>query len=204
MKLSSMWLTVATVAGLAQPAMAAPAPAPPVSSSPIADALRLMALLPRTSPLTAQAARIVKEGVLGLERPTFVTKKFKRTVVRMVQQQKVVTVNIAGPGGKVEAVQRTVTEVIPVYVEEEDTIVVPGEKVGVVEVSLQSCKIYTVTGEGKLEALGAEKAAGTLKKRTAILTGPSADVDPRALQLIKPGTLCVILPPAPSPPDRKP
>ena len=62
---------------------------------------------------------------------------------------------------------------------------------------VKSCKFFTVSKEGKLEALDAAKATALLKKRTAILTGDSATVDPRHLELVKPGTRYLVIPPSP-------
>jgi hypothetical protein len=72
------------------------------------------------------------------------------------------------------------------------------------------CKFFLVTKDAKLEALDADKAAGMLKEKTAILTGESAELDDKALELVKPGTLYIVAPPrlnapvmplGPAPPD---
>src|SRR6202011_4177902 len=58
----------------------------------------------------------------------------------------------------------------------------------------ESCKFFTVGRNGTLETLAADKAAAQLKKATPVLLGDNADLDPRHLELIKPGTLFLVLP----------
>ena len=59
-------------------------------------------------------------------------------------------------------------------------------------------KVSRVVGkEGKLEALDADKAAALLKKSTPALLDGSSAVDPRHLELVKPGTLYITLPAEP-------
>jgi hypothetical protein len=181
-----MWLTAATAACLALPAAAAPAPAPS-SPGPISEAVRLSGIVPRTAPPLASRAVAAGEGVIELELRT------------MTYVAEAVTENVATPDGKVVPVTRFVTKTVPQAV--------------TVAVKADGVKFFTVTKDGKLEALDAAKAAGLLKKRTAVLTGESADVDPRNLELVKPGTLYLVLPrldfetppPPPAPPgaDKK-
>jgi hypothetical protein len=56
----------------------------------------------------------------------------------------------------------------------------------------KDCKFFVVTKDTKLEPISVEKARTMLKTKIAVLYGESADVDPRTLELVKPGTLCVI------------
>lgn len=160
----------------ALPASAAPAPIPArTSQGPITDALRLRGLLPRTGPLSATPAVMAADGSLELQRRV------------MVYVQKQVTEIVQRPGGRVEEVTRVVTEAVA--------------QAATVRVIVKSCKFFVIGKDGKLEALDAGKATAALKTMTAVLTGESADVDPRTLELIKPGTLCVIhLPPDPTAP----
>jgi hypothetical protein len=201
MNFSRMWLALAAAAWFVLPGTAAPVPIPaPASTSPIAEAVRLRGLLPTTTPLAVIPAAMAKEGVLELEYPTLVTLKAIRTVTVMRSEEKTVTETVQGPGGKVEQVKRKVTEMVPATVQVEVTVLVPGGKVEKMPVPVKSCKFFVVSKEGKLEPLDAAKATALLKKRTAVLTGASAEVDPRTLELIKPGTLCVIYAPPPPPP----
>lgn len=54
---------------------------------------------------------------------------------------------------------------------------------------------FVVTKEGKLEPLDAAKLPDLLKKRTPVLIGNSADVDPRHPELMTPGTIYLSIPP---------
>jgi hypothetical protein len=54
---------------------------------------------------------------------------------------------------------------------------------------------FVVTKERKLEPLDAARLADLLKKRTPVLIGNSADVDPRHLELMAPGTIYLSIPP---------
>ena len=69
-----------------------------------------------------------------------------------------------------------------------ETVIRPGGKVEIQRVTVKACKFFAVSKEGKLEALDAAKATALLKKRTVLLIGGSAVVDPRHLTLVKPGT----------------
>src|SRR5205085_4919160 len=47
---------------------------------------------------------------------------------------------------------------------------------------VDSVKFFTVAADGKLQPVGAAKAADMLKQKAPVLTGDGADVDPRSLQ----------------------
>ena len=53
---------------------------------------------------------------------------------------------------------------------------------------------FVVTKEGKIEPLDVAKLADLLKKRTPVLIGNSADVDPRHLEQMTPGTIYLSIP----------
>jgi hypothetical protein len=94
-----------------------------------------------------------------------------------------------------------------VAVTRERVVVVEGKEVKVTEavtiakpvlvktkLTAKECKFFVVAKEGKLEALDVKKAAAMLKKPTAVLTGDSAEVDPRNLEVVKPGTIYLVIP----------
>src|SRR5207237_4654964 len=83
MNLFRMWLTLAAWAGFALSGAAGPAPAL-VSQGPIADALRLLGMLPRTAPLSVTPAVMAEEGIIALERRAAVAVRVRRTVTVMV------------------------------------------------------------------------------------------------------------------------
>jgi hypothetical protein len=166
MKLSSTWLAVAAAAWFALPASAAPAPLPG-SQGPITDALRLRDLLPKTAPPLAGPAVMTGEGFIELERRNWVQ------VTKQVEE-------IVEMDGKKVATVRIVTETVPQVYKD--------------RVAVKDCKFFLVTNDGKLEALDVKKAAGMLKKQTAVLTGDKADVDPKTLAVVKPGTIYLVAP----------
>jgi len=139
----------------------------------------MRAILPKTGPLLVTTAVLAGDGTIELDRRT------------MVHRQSYVTETIQGPDGKPQTITRVVTDAVPVATK--------------VRVLVKGCKFFVVSKEGKLEALDADRAAAQLKKLAAVLTGESAEVDPKTLELVKPGTLCVIhLPPVPTAPPPLP
>lgn len=174
MNLFRLWLGLAALGWFAVILTAAPAPAPD-SQGPISDALRLREKLPKTAP--PQMMRVsVRDDILLMraQRTVYVPYAVEKTIQDGQAQRKVV-----------------VTETQPVVQEYEITA------------ALKNCKFFTVTKDGKLETLDPEKAAAQLKKPTAILIGDQAEVDPRQLEIVKPGTLYLLRPPpqAPALPD---
>ena len=201
MNFSRMWLALVAAAWLPLAAAAAPAPvAVRTSQGPLADALRLRGLLPGTAPLLVLPAVMVEKGVIGLKFRPLVVIAVTRDVMVMVPRKRTVTETVQLPGGKVAQRTRLVTEYETRTEKMVEHVQRPGGKVEIMRVTVKSCKFFRVSKEGKLEALDAAKATALLKKRTAILTGDSAEVDPRHLTLVKPGTLYLVLPPPPPPP----
>jgi hypothetical protein len=161
------WLAVLAVGGLGLAAVAAPAPTPK-SQGPISDFLRLRAALPPGAPPSVVAVQ-GDEDTLTVTHHVPVYQQVAQTVAVEVDGR---TVN--------QTVMTTVARAVLVNA----------------KVALKDCKVFRVSKEGKLEAVAADKAAGLFKKKTAVLTGTSAEVDPRQLELVKPGTLYLVLPQA--------
>ena len=176
MNVSRTWLASAALVCFASLSQAAPVPvSPPQSQGPLSDALRLRGLLPRTAPLRVSKAVMPGEGVVELEVQVYVT----------VTERAIETVRTAD--GKAVQVERFVTRAVP--------------QAKSVQTEAKFYKFYSVTAKGKLEAIDAAKEAALLKKKSPILTGDSADVDPRTLEIVKPGTICLIqLPMSPTKP----
>jgi hypothetical protein len=212
MNSSRVWLALWAVVCFPLAAVAAPAPVPgPASLGPISDALRLHRMLAGTVAPRAVPAVMVEDGVIGLEYRAMVAVQVKRVVQEMVAETRAETQNVRGADGKVQQVTRFVTKMVPVAREVAVTEVRPAGKAQIRNVPAKACKFFEVSKEGKLKALDTAKATALLKKRTAILTGPSTEVDPRHLTLVRPGTIYLALPrgepiPLPSKPplDEKP
>ncbi len=184
MKANRNGLALWAAAWFVLPAAAAP-PLAPSSEGPISDALALRSVLGKTAPPMPGAAVWVEKGVIEME---------SLVVVPNIEE---VTVTVAEPNGKSHQEVRVFTS----------TAYVPMS----VRRTMESIKFFTVTAEGKLQPLDADKAAGMLKQKTPVLTGDGADVDPRALELVKAGSLYLVLPPpqpesipVPLPPAAKP
>jgi hypothetical protein len=167
-----MWLALAAAAWFGLSAAAAPAPR---SEGPISDALAVRALLPATTAPLVTPAVMVEKGVIELQALEVETRQMKFTEIVVL------------PNGKQAPVERVVTQAI--------------YQMRAARRKTEGIKFFTVTAEGKLEAIDAAKATGMLKERTPVLTGGSADVDPRALELVKPRTLYLVLPQAGGPLD---
>jgi len=180
MNRSRMWLALWATTVFALTAVSAPAPAPtPVSQGPISDFLRLRGKLPHSP---APHVMRVQGGEETLE--------VDRRVMAYRQEVRETTVK---RGEREEKVQYTVMVPVATFQKE--------------KVAIKDCKFFTVTRDRKLEAVEVKKAATLLKKAKAVLTGESTEVDPRHLELVKPGTLYLVVPPPQPPmplPDRPP
>jgi hypothetical protein len=170
MNLTRMWLALAAAGTFAILTVAAPAPAPE-SQGPISDALRLRGKVPPGSPPVGTRVTMIDDNTIEVDR---VSMQYV-SEARQVEVEKDV---------KTETRTEIVTRAVPTSYRE--------------RVAAAKCKFYTVTKDGKLETLEGKKAAALLKKPIAVLTGDSAEVDPRHLEMVKPGTLYLILP-APQP-----
>ncbi len=146
---------------------AAPAPSPE-SQGPISDAMRLRAKVPATAAPNGTRISRIDDNTLQVD----------RVMMQYVSEARVVTVEVNG-----QQQQRTeiVTRAVPMVYKE--------------QVAAEKCKFFTVTKDGKLEALEAKKATALLKKPVAVLTGDSTEVDPHHLEMVKEGSLYVVLPP---------
>ncbi len=154
--------------------------APPRGS--IAEVLRLRDQLPRTQVNVSEA--VLQDGKIDVSRQT------------VVQVPVSTVVEVIGPdGNKVQMVTTTM---------------VTQARQTKFSVEAKAIKSFSVTKDGKLEPLDADKLADLLKKPAAVLVGETADVDARSLELIKPGTVYLAVPPAlsqplpPMPLDEKP
>ena len=163
-----MWLALATAAWLPLTAAAAPAPPPP-SEGPITDALALRGILPATAPPSAATAVTAGEGVIELQS------------LVMVPVEKVMTDTVTQPDGKKVQIERVVTTT-------EFTI-------RSVQWKADALKFYLVAKNGKLESVSVAKATAMLKEKKPVLTGDGDEVDARNLEVVKPGTLYLVLPP---------
>jgi hypothetical protein len=162
-------LAAAAALGLALAATAAPLPGPQ-SQGPISDYLRLRGKLPATAPPHVMHVED-GDGILVVER-------FTVSYVQEVRKE------IVEQDGVKKEVVVTVTRAVPVATKATATA--------------KDCKFFQVGKDGKLEAIDYKKAAPLLKKSTAVLTGDSEEVDPRHLEVVKPGTLYLVLPPVPT------
>jgi len=168
MNLSTIRLVLPAAAWLVV-ASATAAPVPdrsPQSQGPISDYLRIRGKLPATEPPVATK--------LSLSGNTFEVEQVVYAYVQQVRERAV------QQGGKVIRVTEVVT--------------VPVARTERRQVAVKECKVFEVNREGKLEPVEAKKAAELLKEPKAVLTGQSAEIDPRHFELVKPGTLFVALP----------
>jgi hypothetical protein len=184
---AALWLTAASAPAAPVPARAAP------SQGPVSDALALRDLLPTTAAPVALRALMTDERSVELHRPTFkavaVTEVVQQVEYRAVEKTRTVK------KGEVLVTEKVI-EYVPVTREVPVTVtkIVPSDKVQKETVPAGDCKFFTVTREGRLEAITAGAAAARLKTATGILTGASAEIDSRYLELVRPGTLYVVTP----------
>jgi hypothetical protein len=107
-------------------------------------------------------------------------------------------------GDRVEIRERTVSQPVVRWVERQTVATKPVIRTVPCQVSANAIKAFVVTKEGKLEPLAQAKLLDALAKPTRVLTG-QADVDPRHLELIRAGTIYVVIqePSRPQPPGEK-
>jgi hypothetical protein len=194
-----MTFSLVLFAALAQPTPEPGATAPaPTSQGPISDALARYALLPNTAAPHVLKVVMADGDTVEVQRPVFqaVERLEKVNRVVYVEEQRGKTIRRDGQDVKVPyTVYVPKTQVVEVR----RTVLVPSNEVRKETVAAKDCKFFTVTRDGKLEAVEAAKAAGLLKKPAAVLVGTKSEVDPRQPELVKPGTLNLAVPP-PKPP----
>jgi hypothetical protein len=177
------------------PAAPVPEGVPP-SQGPITDYLRQRGELPGTeSPTPTKAAlrgNSIQVTTIAFEsRAETRAVKVKVPVTITVQEERERIVQRDGRDVKEKYVV-TVPKTVEKEVVQTVTVVVQVAVPRVTLMPVQNCKFFTVTREGKLEKIDAEKATGVLNKDAAVLSGPTAEVDPRYLERIKPGTLYLV------------
>jgi hypothetical protein len=205
MNFSKMWLVLAAAWVAAANLTAAPIPAgASASQGPLSDALGLREMLPTTAPPVVMKVVMANEDTLEVQHRTFrlETREERAQQVEFVPVERVRTVNRNGVP-VTEKYTENVQQTKEIAVKR--TVQILDDKIRKESVAAKDCKFFTVTKEGMLEAVEAKKAAPLLKEPTTVLTGAGAEVDPRHLELIKPGTLYVVIPqPKPQPPPPPP
>lgn len=186
-------------------ATAAPVPeGTPSGQGPLTDYLLRRASLPGAEPPVATKATVRGDAV---------EMDAVAVVFKPVTREQVVTVQVVVPVQEerervVRRDGRDVTEKYTVVVNRTQerqekrhvTTVVAEPVVQKRMTSLKSCRFFVVTAGGKLDALEAGPAAKRLAEPTAVLTGSKPTLDPGLLELVKPGTLYVVTPAAPTGP----
>jgi hypothetical protein len=148
--------------------------------------------LPATAPPTVVKASMSDEDAVEIQRRSLQYRQETRQVTTYVPVQEVRETTVKKDGRDVR-VQYTVTKQVPVVQQVVVQVAVAGPSVKA-KVAAKDCKFFIVTREGKLEKVEAARAATLLKKPTQVLSGESAEVDPRHLELIRAGTLYLVVP----------
>ncbi len=168
----------------------------------IGGILRVRDKLPRTAPPSASTV-VLDLGNLTLMRPVI---EYRQEMMRVrdtvvVQVPVVVVVNVNGRLEKRTEVRTETKEV------ERDVAVAKGVVRLVKQiVPAEKVKAFLVTKAGTLESIPQAALLEMLAKPTPALIG-DADLDPRHLELIRPGTLFLAIPPEgnrPAPPPGEP
>ena len=156
----------------------------------IGGILRMPDKLPRSFPPTLSTV-VLNLGDITLMLQAIETKteamRVRDTVDRQVPY--VVTVNV---NGRIE--QRTAYRTVTELVEREVHVTTARVRLVKQTVPAEKIKAFTVTKAGKLEAISNATLVEMLAKPTPALIG-DADLDPRHLELIRPGTLFLAIPP---------
>jgi hypothetical protein len=143
-------------------------------------------MIPGTDPAVFHltVAEFTKDGVLVASHPV---------IVSVTYGTKVITVK--RPDGKAKPVTTM--------------FAVPSIQLVTEKMDPKAIKSFVVTKEGKLEPLDAAKLPDMLKKPTPVLIGTRDEGDPRLLELVRPRTIYLSIPPRlldpppETPPDKK-
>jgi hypothetical protein len=196
-----LWLALGSAVCLALATQAAPVPErAPESEGPVTDGLRLRSLVPATEAPSAMKVAVKGDKIEVARRSNKYVTEVRQRIVPVTEY---VARQVTKPDGQVVVEQVPVTK----NVVQQYTVVVPVAIYQQEQVALKACSFFEVSRQGKLEAVPLDRATTLLKERSVVLTGESATLDPRQLDLIKPGTLYVVLPPAGPPgpgPEIKP
>jgi hypothetical protein len=115
-------------------------------------------------------AEFTKDGVLMASHPVIVSVTYGTKVI-----------NVERPDGKAEPVTTA--------------FAIPSIQLVTEKIDLKAIKSFVVTKDGKLEKLDTVKLPDMLKKPTPVLVGARDDGDPRLLELVRPGTIYLSIPP---------
>lgn len=190
----SKWFAIPAAWLAASALSAAPIPSrPPTSQGPISDALVLRTKVPTTAAPEVKKVAMSDEATVEVHSrvmvPTEVTETVNQTEYVTTVRERVVQRD--GRDVKVvEPVSVPVTRQVMV----KKLVMAPGDKIEKRSIPAKECKFFTVNREGKLDPLKATDAATQLKQPTTVLTGFAAELAPGYLELIKPGTVYVVLP----------
>jgi hypothetical protein len=211
MNQTSKWLSLPALWLAAASLSAAPIPSRATNSQgPISDALALRGLVPTTPAPTVKKVVMPDDATVVVHHRVEKAVAVEETVsvTRYVSVAKEVVVKKDG-----RDVKTTITETVPVVEQVMVTkmVMVPTDKVQKESLTAKSCKFFRVSKDGKLDPLETADAAKHLKQPISVLTGQSAAIDLRHLELITPGTLYVVLPitntpvpvPLPPPPPQR-
>jgi hypothetical protein len=198
MNRTSKWLALPAAWLAAASLSAAPIPTRASGSQgPISDALNARGLVPMTRPPSVQKVVMPDDASLEVHHRVLQPVEVEE-VVNVTEYRQETREAIVKQDGKDVKVLQVVTVPIVRQVVVKKVTMVPSDKVRKESVAAKNCKFFSVTSDGKLEAIEVKEAAARLKKPTAVLVGDSPEVEPRHLELVKPGTLYVVRP-APSP-----
>ncbi len=198
MNTTSKWLALPAAWLAAASLSAAPIPTrTPSSQGPISDALSARGLVPMTRPPSVQKVVMPDDASLEVHHRFFQPVEVEEVVNQTEYRQETREAIVKRDGKDVKVLQVVTIPIFRQVVVKKVTMV-PSDKVRKELVPVKSCKFFTVTSDGKLEAIEVKQAAERLKKPTAVLIGDSPVVEPRHLELVKAGTLYVVRP-APSP-----
>ena len=134
----------------------------------LVDKKLIPGLVPAIFQLTV--AEFTKDGIIVASHPV---------IVSVTYDTKLITVKL--PDGTAEPVTTMVA--------------IPSIQLVTEKIDLKAIKSYVVTKEGKLEQLDAAKLPDMLKTPTPVLIGTRDEGLPRLLELVRPGTIYLSIPP---------
>jgi hypothetical protein len=181
---------------------ALPAGEPGAPPGGIAALLRARQLLPRgTLPTVSEV--VLKGDQVTLTRQRFayqsVPMRYKVVVYEYVSTLEEVTVLV---NGRPEKQKREVVKAIPREQERTTNVTQVFPQLERQTVALASLRAFVVGPQGKLEPLDRDRLAGLLRKGRPALVGDTDDIDPRFLELVRPGVVYLSVSPThpPAPP----
>lgn len=160
--------------------------------SPVEKALRLRGKPPLSAPPTPLAVEFKGGDALITATVVEMVPETRRVTQNIVEQVPVTERVAVTVDGKVREEQRVVLRAVTRQVERNVTVHRAVLRLVQTRLDLRAAKAFQLDKEGKLQPLDATRLPNLIGKDGRVMTIESAEVDPRHLELIRPGTVFLL------------